>query len=155
MAEDKRGPGLRFPPPLIPVAAVGLGWLLHRWLPLSLGGAGWQLATGIALLGLAFSIALLALLQFLRARTHVEPWHPTRRIIRGGLYARSRNPIYLAFCIATAGAGLWLDNAWVLIATPLVALLLQRLVIRREEAYLEAKFGAEYRDYCDRVRRWL
>ena len=34
-------------------------------------------------------------------------------------------------------------------------LVVDRYVIRREEAYLEMKFGAGYLDYKRRVRRWL
>ena len=38
---------------------------------------------------------------------------------------------------------------------PAVILLVRRWVIGPEEAYLERKFGAEYRAYRARVRRWL
>ncbi|MGH8312708.1 MAG: isoprenylcysteine carboxylmethyltransferase family protein, partial [Gammaproteobacteria bacterium] len=33
--------------------------------------------------------------------------------------------------------------------------LIDRLVIRKEERYLDAKFGDAYRQYRGRVRRWL
>ena len=33
--------------------------------------------------------------------------------------------------------------------------LLQQLVIKREEAYLEEKFGEPYLEYKNKVRRWL
>ena len=98
---------------------------------------------------------MVALVQFKRARTHVEPWHPTTTIIQHGLYARSRNPIYLAFCIATVGLALLFDSGWILVGLPLQVLLLHALVIRREEAYLERKFGDAYREYRRRVRRWI
>jgi len=48
-----------------------------------------------------------------------------------------------------------LMNWWILVLTPVCALLLQRLAIRPEEAYLERKFGAAYLAYKRRVRRWL
>ena len=38
---------------------------------------------------------------------------------------------------------------------PALVYLLQKLVIEREEAYLENKFGKVYLDYKQRVRRWL
>ena len=39
--------------------------------------------------------------------------------------------------------------------SPAVLLVMEVGVIRREERYLERKFGAPYRDYKARVRRWL
>ena len=111
--------------------------------------------SGAVVVGLAIALALAALLQFINAKTHVEPWHPTTTIINHGLFRFSRNPIYLAFCIATLGVGLILNSWWILLAVPLLVYLLQRFVISREEAYLEHKFGDEYAAYKQRVRRWF
>lgn len=154
-AEDKRGPGLRFPPPLLPVGLLAGAWLLQQWVPLALADKSDLLLPGILVVGVALLLAAIALLHFRRARTHVEPWQPTTAIIRSGLFRYSRNPIYLAFCIATFGGALIINSWWgILVIAPLVALL-QTLVIRKEEAYLEAKFGQTYLDYKKRVRRWL
>ncbi len=152
---DRRGPGLRFPPPLIVFAIIAAGYLLDLVWPLPIAAGYAVRIAGGSILVLAVLLAVLALLQFIRAKTHVEPWHPTTTVIQSGLFARSRNPIYLTFCLATAGFGLLLNNWWIIAGLPLQVLLLQRLVTRREEAYLEAKFGDAYRDYCRRVRRWF
>ena len=154
-ADDKRGPGLRFPPPLLPLGLIAGAWLLEQWTSLPLGGNAQLRLPGIALVAVALLMAIVALVHFLRAKTHVEPWHPTSTIIEGGIYRYSRNPIYLAFCITTIGAALIMDSWWGLIAVPPLAYLLQALVIRKEETYLEAKFGAPYLNYKRRVRRWL
>ena len=153
--EDKRGPGLKFPPPLLALAVIALAWLLEQVfaLPIAFGDLPWRV--GVAVVALALLLALLALAQFFIARTHVEPWHPTTTIISHGLFRFSRNPIYLAFCIATLGAALMLNSWWVIAGTLPLIYLLQQLVIRREETYLEAKFGEHYREYKRRVRRWL
>ncbi len=154
-AEDKRGPGLRFPPPLLPIGLLAGAWLLQQWVPLALGDKTDLLLTGIFVVGVALLLAAIALLHFWRAHTHVEPWQPTTAIIHSGIFRYSRNPIYLAFCIATLGGALIINSWWGILAiAPLVALL-QTLVIRKEEAYLEAKFGQIYLDYKKRVRRWL
>jgi protein-S-isoprenylcysteine O-methyltransferase Ste14 len=76
-------------------------------------------------------------------------------VIQSGIYRYSRNPIYLSFCIATIGAALLIDSWWGLIAVAPLVYLLQLLVIRKEESYLQTKFGDPYRDYLRRVRRWL
>ena len=71
------------------------------------------------------------------------------------MYRFSRNPIYLAFCIAAFGAGLLMNSWWGIAAVPLLGWLLRQLVIRREEAYLEAKFGEPYLEYKRSARRWI
>lgn len=153
--DDKRGAGVRFPPPLIVLALVAGGYLLHRLLPFPVGDASWRWIVGAGSIALGLAIILTALLQFKRAQTPVEPWQPTTTIIRHGPYRYSRNPIYLAFCIATVGIGLCLNSWWIIAALLPLVYLLQRLVIRREEAYLEARFGQAYLAYRHKVRRWL
>jgi len=154
-AGDRRGPGLKFPPPLLVIGAIGLGYLLDWLLPLPI--SAWDLLwlTGVALIVLSVILALIALFHFLEANTHVEPWHPTTTIIEKGLYRYSRNPIYLAFCSTTLGSGLALNSWWIVMGVLPLVYLLQKLVIKREEAYLANKFGKVYLDYKSRVRRWL
>jgi len=53
------------------------------------------------------------------------------------------------------GATALANSAWPLAALPVVIALMHFLVIRGEEVRLEAQFGAVYRDYCARVRRWI
>jgi protein-S-isoprenylcysteine O-methyltransferase Ste14 len=36
-----------------------------------------------------------------------------------------------------------------------VVLLIRKFVIAKEEHYLESKFGDEYRNYKQNVRRWI
>jgi len=153
--EDKRGPGVRVPPPLLALSAIGAGWVVDLVLPMPIADGSGLRWTGFAIIALAFLLALASLVQFLAAKTHVEPWRPTRAIIRGGMFRFSRNPIYLAFCIAAIGAGLALNSWWVIAAVPLLVYLLSVLVIRREETYLEGKFGERYLAYKRKVRRWF
>jgi len=153
--EDKRGPGLRFPPPLLIIATTGPGYLIDQVKPLPILESDFIWLSGTALIVAALLLALVALFHFLELKTHVEPWHPTTTIIKHGVYRFSRNPIYLAFCIASTGAGLVLNSWWMLMAVPPLVLMLQQLVIKREEAYLEVKFGEVYLDYKRQVRRWF
>lgn len=153
--EDKRGAGLRFPPPLIAVVVIALAWQLEGFFAWPILPAAGYWPIGAACVGASLALALAAVWQLRRAGTAVEPWHPTSAVVQHGVYRFSRNPIYLAFCLATLGVGLWLDSGWIAAATLPVAALLYWLVIRREEAYLARKFGAAYQDYCRQVRRWL
>lgn len=153
--EDKRGPGLKFPPPLLAIVVVLITYLCDWVKPLPIVDAGSLWLSGSALIAIALILMVIALVQFLEAKTHIEPWRPTTRIIQDGIFRYSRNPIYVAFCIATAGGGLLLNSWWVIAGILPLVLLLQQLVIKREETYLESKFGKEYLDYKARVRRWI
>jgi protein-S-isoprenylcysteine O-methyltransferase Ste14 len=63
--------------------------------------------------------------------------------------------MYLGFTLIYLGVSVWINALWPIVLLPLVLLVMQRGVIHREEAYLERRFGAAYREYRARVRRWL
>jgi protein-S-isoprenylcysteine O-methyltransferase Ste14 len=92
---------------------------------------------------------------FLRARTSPLPMRPTTALVGSGPYRWTRNPMYLAMLLVYLGAALLFDVTWALVLSPAVVALVNRLVIAREERYLEAKFGEEYRRYKARVGRWI
>jgi protein-S-isoprenylcysteine O-methyltransferase Ste14 len=54
-----------------------------------------------------------------------------------------------------AGVPLVQGYLWPYLFLPLVLFLIVRLVIEREERYLERKFGSDYTRYRDAVRRWI
>jgi protein-S-isoprenylcysteine O-methyltransferase Ste14 len=151
--------GVRVPPPLIFLCLVVIGPLLDH--PLGLAPLDIARPIQIALVlilvagGLAFVLA--AMRRFARAGTRVEPWAPSSAIVSDGIYRFTRNPMYVGMALVMLGLGLGLGiGSPMSLAMDGVALLIvDRFVIRREEAYLEAKFGADYRDYRSRVRRWL
>ncbi len=105
-------------------------------------------AAGVALVGIAAR-------QFRRAGTTVQTSRASQALVTAGLYRISRNPIYIGLSLIHAGLGIAAGSLWIL-AMLMPALLVIRLgVIAREERYLEAKFGDDYRRYQTLVRRWL
>jgi protein-S-isoprenylcysteine O-methyltransferase Ste14 len=114
---------------------------------------GRPLAVAVALAAAALGLA--GLRAFRRAGTPFLPYRETLAIVTDGPFRFTRNPLYFSAILALAGVALWWDSLWLLALLPLVAVALQRLVIGPEERYLEARFGARYRDYRARVRRWF
>lgn len=148
-------PGVRFPPPLI-VAALLAGGL---WLDGSFGRPVPAFATPQAIGALLGLIALgligSALGLFRKAGTRPEPWQPASTLVSRGVYRFSRNPMYLGMALLHLAVALYFLSLGAAVTATLASLLIDRTVIRREEAYLLRRFGAEYQSYCDQVRRWL
>jgi protein-S-isoprenylcysteine O-methyltransferase Ste14 len=158
MAEHPRGPGVRFPPPFIFAAAYLLAWWLDGRLTFEIDGGGAGLVqTLLGLAGLAAGLALMGwgLVTFVFARTSVMPTRPARQFVRWGPYRFSRNPMYVGLTLAYVGLALVTNMAWPLLLLPFVLATLTMGVIAREERYLRDAFGADYEDYCRRVRRWI
>jgi protein-S-isoprenylcysteine O-methyltransferase Ste14 len=83
------------------------------------------------------------------------PVRPATALITEGPFRFTRNPLYLSLALLYLGIGLWLGALWPIVLLPALMLLVQQLVVLREEAYLESRFGDAYRTYRNRVRRWL
>ena len=142
-------------PPVLTLIHVAAAFLLN-WLipfPATLPQIWKSLGVVLVLAGLA--LAFMAVRQFSVAHTTLDPHGSVKTIVTSGVYRFSRNPIYLGFVCALIGLPLALGTYWGAALSPLLAMGLNALVIRHEEAYLEKKFGDEYAGYRSRVRRWL
>lgn len=140
-------------PPSWLVLHIAAAWVLSLVSPQLFGAVGKMVGQALVLAGLVLMGA--AALQMVLARTTVIPRRNPSALVTGGLFAWSRNPIYLADAIVLTGAILWLDAV---LALPLVAVfvwLIQTRFIRDEEARLTLAFGPEFDLWAARVRRWV
>jgi protein-S-isoprenylcysteine O-methyltransferase Ste14 len=146
------------PPPLIVLGTILIGLGLDKLSPIGVAGAVFPRSTR-ALIGGGFVVAAVwpmarALWRFHIVGTPSEPWKPTTTLIRGGIYKRTRNPMYQAFLLFVLGFAFAFGSDWIFLLLPLAMLVMHVAVVRREERYLAAKFGDAYRDYCARVPRY-
>ncbi len=155
MPSPQDTPGVLAPPPLIFAAALVLGWLLNRAVPLPLLPAAIAPWVGGVLVITALAIAAAAMREMRRARTAVDPYTPSTALVRTGPFARSRNPIYVALILLSLGLSLLANALWCGVLLLAAVIVLRRFVIAREEAYLERRFGDEYQRYCATTRRWF
>jgi protein-S-isoprenylcysteine O-methyltransferase Ste14 len=158
MNEPRDIPGVIAPPPLIALAPLLLGLALDRFLPsVVLRGVLWfwtRMIVGAILIAAGAAIAVIARQSFVRAGTSVEPWKPSLTLVTSGIFAWMRNPMYVGVILLLAGLAVALASDWTLVLLVPAALVLHFGVVRREERYLEAKFGATYRDYVRKVPRY-
>jgi protein-S-isoprenylcysteine O-methyltransferase Ste14 len=148
-------PGVIAHPPLILLGALALGFLLERFRPMALPGRDTRLVVGLALVVAALALFAAAYRAFRAAGTNVETNKPSSVVVTKGLYRLSRNPIYVLMAALLAGIGIAAGSAWVIAMVVPFAAIIRYGVVAREERYLEAKFGDEYRLYRARVRRWF
>ncbi len=149
-------PNVRFPPPLMFLGFGLLGLLVDRifGLPPITAGSTVQ-GFGGAMIAASLALVIISLGLFKASGENPEPWTPSATIIARGPYRHTRNPMYLAMLMAQVGAALWYASPGILLFVPIALIAVDRFVIRKEEQYLEKKFGTAYLDYCRRVRRWL
>lgn len=144
------------PPPVLWVLLVAVGYGLEQVLPLRImpSGlpAGW---IGFAMWLAGFALAAMAIVQFRRAGTDVQTHTSTAVVVDTGVFAKTRNPIYVGAHIGIIGAALGFDSLWIMAMLIPFFLIIHYGVVAREEAYLERKFGEPYLAYKARVRRWI
>lgn len=154
--ESDRGPAVPFPPPLPFAVGLALGAVLDGLAPLgNMPDPVWLVGFGWLLVLVGVAIDVVGILTFRRARTAVYPNRPARCVVDHGLFARSRNPMYVGMAVWYVGALLVIGSWWALVWLPAVLLVIRTQVIAREERHLLARYPAEYAAYCARVPRWL
>lgn len=155
MTTQQNSSGVRIFPPAIQVIAIALGFFVQLWVPVRIGGIGRLLAmvAGCLLLGIAVGLIAWTAILMSQAGTTPNPTRPTMALVIHGPFRFTRNPMYLAWELICVGVGLVANALWPIVLAVPAAFVTRRLVIDKEERYIEGKFGAEYRDYKTRVRR--
>ena len=142
-------------PPYPYLGSLAVGIIMHFIMPFAIFGRFWVgLVIGLPLVCVGALLIIWAV-RTLRAE-HVDPrFKPVETIVSGGPFHFTRNPMYLAFTLIYAGIALSVNAIWPLALLPFLLGIMHYGVIRREERYLETRFGEEYRAYRSRVRRWI
>lgn len=114
----------------------------------------WVKILGLALMAFALVWTARAQMQMGKSwRIGIDAENKTE-LVEKGLFAVSRNPIFLGMRLALWGFFLTLPSAVALAAVVLADLLMQ-LQVRLEEEFLRGEHGERYTEFCGRVRRWI
>jgi protein-S-isoprenylcysteine O-methyltransferase Ste14 len=131
-------------------------WLVSRAAPSLQFDVPGHNQVAVVLVAAGFLIGILGVATFRRAKTTVDPTKPrASSLVTWGVYAVSRNPMYLGGLIMLLGWALFLSNALAFLFLPAYILYINRFQIAPEERALTSLFGATYAAYQVRARRWL
>ena len=157
MADELPPPAVKFPPPLVYIGFIFTGFLVDRYLAVPTMDFAVLIArlAGISVAVLGLAVILSGIMQFRKQDENPEPWTGTDNMVLTGIYSVTRNPMYLGMTFFAIGIGITFGSYSVIILAFVAALIIDRGVITKEEAYLEARFGEAYRDYKNKVRRWI
>jgi protein-S-isoprenylcysteine O-methyltransferase Ste14 len=158
MTEARDTAGVIAPPPLIAAATIMFGlmldWLLPAYVLTTLLPWPARVVVGTTMFAAGACFGVPAVLAFRSGGTHVEPWKPSSALVTGGIFQWLRNPMYVGLALGVAGIGIALASDWTLVLLVPAAFVMHFGVVKREERYLEVKFGNAYRSYKAQVPRY-
>jgi protein-S-isoprenylcysteine O-methyltransferase Ste14 len=109
---------------------------------------------GVSVCFAGLTLLLWSLISFGKSfRVGIDTRRPDR-LVTNGVFAHSRNPIYVAFALILIGQFLIFSN-WILLVYIGAAVALFHRQVLLEEEYLEKHYGKEYTEYRNRVGRYL
>lgn len=147
----------KVPPPVVAVVIAGIMWGVSTFgspLPFS-PEVTKTLVPLLVIIGVSFD--LLGLLAFRQSKTTINPMSPdkTSALVTGGIYRLTRNPMYVGLVLFLTAWAIQLSMLWPFIGPVLFVIYINRFQIAPEERVMDSKFGNDYSDYKNKVRRWL
>lgn len=145
-------------PPLIQILLIGFGmYVLSKLVPSFYLSIPANIPAGLVVILLGAFIAIAGVLEFRKANTTADPRFPEKseKLVVTGIYKISRNPMYVGFLLSLFGCFLILSNLIAVLFLPVFVFYINHFQIKPEERFLLQKFGSDFSQYCDNVRRWL
>ncbi len=145
------------PPPIYGAITLLIMWLLHKFYPLHCTATSWPVTAGIVVVVFGLLMELFAVFSFRKHKTTINPLRPanTTALVTHGVYALSRNPMYLGMAIILTGAALIMRCLTPLAMPAVFCFVVTLMQIIPEEKILREKFGDEFLRYTETVGRWL
>lgn len=78
-----------------------------------------------------------------------------QRLVRGGMYGVTRNPMYVGNALIAIGMSMATGSPLAYLLMIPFFLFVYQAIICAEENFLRHKFGADYEEYCSRVNRFV
>ena len=152
--ESKQGGArVRLPPPLPFLVAIAAGWLIPG---LRVHGQhGVRIALGALVLAGGLALVLAAFGLFRKTGQDPKPWMPSPELILQGPYKYTRNPMYVGMILVTLGVSALAGHGWIAVLAFAALAVVHYTAVLPEERYLTAKFGSQYTQYKDSVRRYV
>ncbi len=148
---------LKIPPVAVALISALLMWLVALPLPTIAISASLQtfLCVSLIVVGLLFGIA--GILSFNKAKTTANPMtpHEASELVIVGVYKRTRNPMYVGLLLILIAWAVYLASIFAGVIVIGFVIYMTEFQIKPEERALQARFGADYLDYLEHVRRWL
>ncbi|SJM95801.1 putative S-isoprenylcysteine methyltransferase-like protein [Crenothrix polyspora] len=139
---------------LFPVIIVGL---LLLWSPVAMDSTAsiCLLLIGLAMIiiGQCIRILTIGLAYIVRGGRNRRVY--AEKLVTDGFFAHCRNPLYAGNILIVSGFLFISGNVSGIIIGSLIFFAIYRLIVHSEEAFLEHKFGQDYRDFCASVPRWI
>ncbi|MEL7212446.1 MAG: isoprenylcysteine carboxylmethyltransferase family protein [Pseudomonadota bacterium] len=142
-------------PPVWLVLCLAIAWLQSRYYPvLSLDHPVTDFLGGI-LIGAGLILIAMAVVEFRKWKTTIIPHEEANALLTSGIFAKSRNPIFLADALVLTGFILRWDAVLSLPLVPIFVWWIERHFILDEERRLRSKFGVAFHRYTEKTRRWV
>jgi len=154
MSDDAANAGF-VRPPLIFLFAIMIGLVLNQPWPLQSHLSDVTKIISILVSGSGILIFISARKAFRAAATPISGSQPATELVTSGVFKFSRNPIYVSFVLLYLAVFFWTQILWLLLTLLFPLIVIDRVVVPREEKYMQSKFGRDYSNYRATVRRWL
>ncbi|MFD2586885.1 methyltransferase family protein [Croceitalea marina] len=147
----------KIPPALVALIFGSALFLLAKYLPVGEFEFFGREILAFVVLGLGFLVVSIAIIQFYRKKTTVDPLNPEKAnvLVTSGIFRFTRNPMYLGMLLFLIAFALKLGNAFNTLILAGFVYYMNHFQIRHEEEALLKIFGKEYKLYLKATRRWF
>jgi len=137
------------------VVAIFIPYVLHIYFDSNyqVGVVNW---VGIPIFIAGLFIMFWCIYAFiLTGKGTLSPAAPTKQLVTRGLYNYSRNPMYVGVLLMIIGEALYFGSVALFAYLMIVTIGFHLFITLAEEPRLQREFGLAYKEYKQRVRRWV